>query len=69
MIQKNLLREVRKSIESKLKSWLIWQIELSNEFIDKTKNIIFIRSYNITFQCIIWKNEKIITIEDVYIRT
>ena len=65
---KKFIREVRKNIESKLKSWIIWQIDLSNDFIYETKLVIFIRSYNITCKCIVWKQENIITIEDIYIR-
>ncbi len=65
---KKFIREVRNTIESKLKSWIIWQIELSNGFIDETKLVIFVRSYNITCKCMVWKQENIITIEDIYIR-
>ncbi len=65
---KLFVRDLRKSIEEKIHSWLFWQIEESSKTYKETKLVIFIRSYNITCKCRKWLKEETVTIEDIFIR-
>lgn len=66
---KNFIESLRFTIENKITTWIFWQIELSNEFYEETKLVIFLRSYNIICKCRKWKKEKFISIDDIHIKT
>lgn len=66
---KIFIRELRKMIEDKIKSWILWQIEFEDKDFIKTKMLIFTRSYNIVCKNLLLKNKKIIVLEDIFIKT
>lgn len=66
---KVFVENLRFTIESKINAWILWQIEASNEIYEETKLVIFLRSYNIVCKCRKWKKEKIISIDDIHIKT
>ncbi len=66
---KLFIREVKTITENKIKSWIIWQIASQNKDFIETQLVVFIRSYHIVYKCLIVKNEKIIVLEDISIKT
>ncbi len=66
---KTFVRNLKNTIEDKIRDWLFWEIQISNENYDETKLVIFIRSYNIVCKTTKWKKEKIVSIDDIHIKT
>ncbi len=66
---KLLVREIKSSIEEKFKKWIFWEIRIIyNDYIEY-KLVLFIRSYNITCICKKYVDKKIITIDDINIKS
>ncbi len=66
---KIFIRDLKALTESKIKSWIIWQIDVKNNDFIETKLVIFLRSYNIVYKCIVIEEEKIITLENIHIKS
>lgn len=66
---KKFVKDLRFSVEEKIKLWILWEIFSSNDFYEDSKLVIFLRSYTIICKCRKWKKEKIISIDDINIKT
>jgi hypothetical protein len=76
IIVENYINDVRKfitefknQVKEEVHKWVFWQIEEKTETYEITKLVIFLRSYNITLNCVRWLKENTFVIENLVIRT
>jgi hypothetical protein len=66
---RQFIDDLKEKIEETVHKWIFWQIEKKTDVYEITRLVIFLRSYNITLECVRWLKEDVFVVENLIIRT